>query len=204
VVAPFRYRHPHRGEAGFTLIEILVVLAVFGMLSLVLWSGLGAGVQGWSTGERLAADTREMRGMETILRAEIERAEKAGRGEGVFQGRPDVVAFVAWMPEAAGYHSAVRVGIGVDKRGVLVVRWVPTVRTGCQPEAGPPRQEDLARGVQRIRFSYYGTTGGTSEWVERWDRRELPLLVRVQIVFADTRRSWPDIVIRPILAGQAE
>ena len=40
-------------------------------------------------------------------------------------------------------------------------------------------------------------------WSEVWNQPLLPLLVRVQLRFPDRDvRSWPDLIVRPMIDGQ--
>ena len=64
----------------------------------------------------------------------------------------------------------------------------------------------LLTDVAELRFAYFGQRElrQAPTWSEVWDQPALPLLVRVQLRFADRdQRSWPDLIVRPMIDGQA-
>ncbi len=189
-------------DDGFTLLEILVVTVVFGLLSVALWEGIGVGTHGWSMAEHRHDDEMAGQGIEDALRRLIERADIPDNGgAGRFSGQADRLRVIAWLPEKNGYEKEVEAAFGVDAHHELVVRWQPYRRANCPEQPEALHEEILARGISAIDFSYYGLQGGRHVWQSTWNSPYLPLLVRVQVHFLTAGRSWPTMMIRPLLSG---
>ena len=54
-------RGAHRGQAGFTLLELVVAITLMGLVLVMLYSGLRAGLNGWDSGEARAEATNRLR-----------------------------------------------------------------------------------------------------------------------------------------------
>jgi general secretion pathway protein J len=189
-------------ESGFTLLELLVVTVVFGLLTTALWEGLSIGTRGWSQGQRLYDSTAELQGMEDALRRVIARAEPSDSGlPPSFGGLPDRLRLIAWLPQDGGWHRDIEAGLGLNARHELVLRWRPFRRAACVGDDVSFREEVLAGNVRSVTFSYYGRKGDVHVWQDGWTAAALPLLVRVRIDFIDGARTWPTILVRPLLAG---
>lgn len=189
-------------DDGFTLLEILVVTVVFGLLSVALWEGIGVGTHGWSMAEHRHDDEISGQGIEDALRRLIERADVPDNGgAGKFSGQEDRLRVISWLPEKNGYEKEVEAAFGVGAHHELAVRWQPYRRAICAEQPDALHEEILARGVSSIEFSYYGLQGGRHVWQSVWNSPNLPLLVRVQVHFLAPGKSWPTMMIRPLLSG---
>ncbi len=67
VAAVFRAR-----ESGFTLVELMVALALLGLMSATLAGSLALAGRSWDAGEAKVADTASMRVAQGFLRAQLE------------------------------------------------------------------------------------------------------------------------------------
>ncbi|WP_086642739.1 prepilin-type N-terminal cleavage/methylation domain-containing protein [Acetobacter sp. DsW_063] len=190
------------GDAGFTLLEIIVVTLVFALLSTALWQGSAIGVRGWALEQKTFEHMSDLQSMEDALRRIVTRSELSDPGlPPAFTGVNDRLSLISWLPQQEGYAHEIEAGIGVDAKHRLVLRWRPYRRARCAGAEQAFHEEVLARDIQAISFSYYGRKESFHGWQSNWSRPELPLLVRIHIVTMTPGVQWPDMLIHPSLSG---
>jgi prepilin-type N-terminal cleavage/methylation domain-containing protein len=196
---------PNVSTAGFTLLEILVVLAVLGLLFVALLQENRFVLLGWDRQARLLSRSEDLDAVARTLRHLIEQAAPGSKWETlVFAGSVHSVTFTSVMPAAMEGMSPRRadVELTVDRMHQLMAVWTPhrhAVRVG--PPVRPERTEILG-GVERLDLSYLPAGTGAA-WVSSWQDAALPRLVRVRMVFSDPgHASWPDILAAPMLQTQ--
>jgi general secretion pathway protein J len=179
---------------GFTLLEILVVLAVFGLLLVGLSQGLHYGVQAWRTQMRMTQAHGDLNEVDSVVRHIIEvMAPGHGTDPAPMTGGRDVLAMVTELPSA----GQVEASLLVDPRHRLVLSWRLYRHAQRLRAAAPPTTEVLATGVSGAEFSFWRPTGG---WQPVWNGPDLPALIRVRLTFPPgDLRHWPDIVAAPLL-----
>lgn len=186
--------------AGFTLLEILVVVAIIGLILAALSAGLQFGQAALRAQTRDSAAENQLSPVDHILRTLLARAwPDAGNANARFQGTARTLSFRTVLPESL---SAVRirdadVTIGVDAGHRLVLTWLPWYRHWTVPQPLPERVELLAN-VDHVEFSYWDPTLHLppGDWVNAWIGMPAPKLLRVRLIFvkgADLR--WPDIIV---------
>jgi len=198
--SPTASRNCH-GQAGFTLLELLVALVVVGLLLAGLGQALHGGLLAWTAqGRRTAAD---LDSMERLLRRMIAEADPGNSATDIaFHGEPHRLSFLTRLPHAFSTlppgeapNADAEVTVGIDAQQRLVLRWLPTPnakRIGPPPVAG---ETVLAEGVTGLDLAYARTAEQGGLWQATWATPLLPTLVRIRLVFrhGDARR-WPDIV----------
>ena len=116
-------------QAGFTLLEILVVLVVLGFLMLGLAEGTRFGLRAWDTETAMTTRRADMDAMERVLRTTIAAADPGDVSEQVpFKGRRHTLSFVGRLPMSAGGAMVTRqadIALSVDGAQRLVLRWSP-------------------------------------------------------------------------------
>ncbi len=113
------------GADGFTLLELLVVLAVLGGLVVGLAQGLHFGVQLWNQQRRSLDGVSELDAADRALRGLIEQMDPGGRIETAdIDGTAETLRFTSRLPEAAGAAQTRRaeVMLLVDPLHRLVLR----------------------------------------------------------------------------------
>ena len=193
-------RQGQRRQRGFALVEILVALAVLGLVVLGLGQGLRFGLQAWSRAAEISDAGEEMEAVDRILRHLIARMDPGTQTRPApFAAGPGRLAFVSSLPAPPGQpERRVEAMLSLDegRRGLLVLRWRPYLHARpLRPQ--PFAEAGLLRGVSGIEFAFWNQAGGGG-WSAGWSGIGLPPLVRVRLAFAPPgRRHWPDIVAAP-------
>ncbi len=185
---------------GFTLLELLVVLAVLGFLMVGLTQGLHLGIQLWNRQQQALDAVSEFDTTDRALRELIEQMDPGGRLEmSDIDGTARTLHFITRLPEAADALPTRRaeVLLLVDRNHRLMLRWTPSLHaTPLVPVV--PAETELLRGVDHIEISYRAATPAAG-WQADWQNPVPPMLVRIHIAFARTdARIWPDIVASPL------
>lgn len=197
------------GEAGFTLLELLVTLAVLSCISTLL---LGAVVTVRQSAQRLLsgdAASVSVGAAQSILRARIEGLRAVQRGDRAtpvvdFEGTGDRLSFYAPpigrdAPGSLQAFRLLRMATGdivlfsassltenVDLRSPTIVGWTPT---------------RLVEGASEMSLTYFGPAPGITggAWQRFWSSRaQPPQLIRIAVKFPEgDRRRWSDLVVRP-------
>ena len=153
---------------GFTLIELVIALALIGLIALLLFSGLRLGTRAWEGVETTAEQTAESRSVRNFLTqalAQVRPTQVALEGKKitVFAGDAENLEFVAPLSEHVGTPGLyiLRLTLAEDGRLMLTHRLLhPEVLAGTDsiPEWTPfdgdeetpvtaPLDEDLAVGA---------------------------------------------------------
>lgn len=184
-------------DAGFTLLEMLVALVVFGLVMAGLAQTFRFGLTAWSATERRAVGPENMAAMDAAVAEMI-----AQTVPGSMTGRPGGFDFTTRLPAGAGLNGGLadaRILLAPD--GGLLLRYVQHPPGVPLAKPQQPRDEILARRVTALKISYLALqTDGAAEWTDTWTDTDQPLLVRVHIEFA-SGEIWPDLVAAPVNRG---
>lgn len=189
----------HR-EAGFTLLEMMVALVVFGFVMAGLAQSFKFGLTAWSATDRRIAGPERLAAMDSALRRMIEQAEP-----GSIAGGHGFLTVTTALPEGAGLSGGLAdVALQRDADGTLFLRYAahPPGLPLTRPPA--PQVEQLATGVSALQVSYLvQATGQPPVWSDRLLGGGGALLVRIHLTFADGR-EWPDLVVAPMAGAAAD
>ena len=187
--------------AGFTLLEILVAVAVMGLLLIGLLQGSRFVQFGWNQQARMLTGKENLDAVDRTLRHLFEQAKPGSEWESLwFVGNAHTVSFIGVVKRPAAVDKTQRadVTLGVDSAHRLLMVWAPhshVIWTSLQP---PASTTEILSGVQRLDLSYWRAEGGG--WISSWQDSAPPRLVRIRIVFlAEGAAPWPDIVVAPML-----
>jgi general secretion pathway protein J len=189
-----------RTDGGFTLLEIIVALVVFGLLLAGLSQGVRYGLQAWQSQVRLAGRQTDLDAVDRTLRHMIRVMDPgSGMDPAPVTGSRDRLSFVTSLPAAPGTDGTpqrVTATLLLDAHR-LELRWQPDLHATWLQRPPPGQQTLLEPNVAGLTLSYWQPQGG---WVSAWRGPNLPALVRLRVTFPPgDARHWPDIVIAPLL-----
>lgn len=192
-----------RSERGFTLVELMIALAIVGALLAVAFGGLRVALAAWRQGEDRAEAHQHVRAVATILtravaatypyRAPRERAPEPAL---LFRGGPSRIEFVT---QAAPFplqlpiaFTAVILSLEEGDHPGLVVR-----------ERALPNQNPFAGAavvfrdpaVTALGFRYMDASGS---WADTWEAdRAMPRAVRISVTatLGGRPETLPDITV---------
>lgn len=198
-----------RREGGFTLAEMLVALALFGMISALLAAVVQLITRLNGSARRGADAVEQVVSAQSVLRTRLEQmrplTDIRGLGDTITMvGLPGELSFTAPGFSAAGPHAVQALRLRRTNRGQLVLYTAPMLGGYDlrEPSVEGWSAVPLLDGVQWMEIAYFGPDrlSGRDLWQDRWVRRaQPPKLVRVRIGFADgDARSWPVLMVRPM------
>lgn len=192
-----------RQEAGFTLIEVLVSIAIGALLLASLGQILVTVREGWERSSELDERLEGRQILLSVVSRAIASALPAAalQPTEAFQGTSTGFAFVSLPPQAASGLGPVRVRLSVEPERGGTQRLALTIdaRDAVQPSrAGGPLRERwvLAQGLRRAVITY--TPRGTNQPLTQWgDPLSLPALVEIIAEYDDERRAPLVFAARP-------
>jgi len=206
-----------KSASGFTLLELIVALLLFAMISGVMFGSLSLAGRSWDGGEAKAAQVAEMRQTEEYLRAQLTsefplRSRKVVEIPLMFAGDRDEMRYAAALPsrvvEGGVYLFRLKVVKEGDKSRLVQERMIPDLDATTDQEFRDPDRSILAEGIAEIHLSYYGRDANANDadaptWRDRWeDKHRLPMLIKLDVK-PEKAPAWPTLVIEPRQAPEA-
>ena len=197
---------PRRGQAGFTLLEILLASTLLAVLLTLAYSTVSGAVRSTRSGEAQIERTDEVRVTQEFLRRQLSHAMPVafeqpddGGERKVFEADDSFLRFVAPMPghlSRGGLHvqwlefSSDRDGMRLDFDHHQLNGYDPDDPKGDSER--PP--VTLLDGIAEASFEYRALDdqGELGDWDSDWeDMESLPVLVKLSVRFENENRSWP-------------
>ena len=183
-------------ESGFTLIELVVALALAGLVSLILMHALGLSVRGLDRLSDRVERLDRRRALEALLRRALgsTAAIPVFEGQPAFVGQPDSLNFLSIAEEGGPGLYRIRLALDAQRPDR------PLILTRQLVGSTAPRRADgiLARNVKSFSLAYFGaaTLDAKPAWHSTWQASSTPpSLVRLSLDEGDGV-SRPPIVVR--------
>lgn len=193
--------HP---EAGTTLVELLVALALLALIALFIGEGI-ASLRAMAPVARRIEAAGDAALVRDHLRQTLgEALSRLPGSEAPFQGQAQRVAFLApgdTFLEVGGVSQIV-LSIEAGANGLDLVETRRVQRdTGAEPAA----RTLLLSGIDNAAFAYAPPiTGEAPDWRAEWgDAVTPPALVRLDVRLRDAARALPSLVVHPGSFGSA-
>lgn len=192
---------------GFTLLEILLALALMALMMLGLWGALAGATRVTRSADALMARSENVRTVQQFLRRHVAAAGMMPWTDGhgtrlrVFEGHPTSMQYVAPLPMQSGHAGLYVQVLSLQKTAsgaVLRLAWRPYANDASAPAA--PTEHVLLTDLRGGKFQYLAAAafGKPAAWRDDWQAvNSLPLAVRIRLDPAwSTRVAFPELVIR--------
>jgi general secretion pathway protein J len=206
-----------RGDAGFTLLELIIALALLAIIAALLSGSLSMAARSWDGGDKKAGDVASMRQTQEFLREQLTaelplRLKKVVELPLMFAGEHDEIRYAAALPprvqEGGAWFFRLAIAREGDKSRLVLERTYPDPTALENPQFTGAERSVLADGIGELAISYFGrdenaTDADTPTWRDRWDdRQRLPLLVKIEVK-PEKGLAWPPLVVEPRRAPES-
>lgn len=193
-----------RKARGFTMIEVLIAIGIFGMVMIAIYASWSSILRGSQIGLTAAAEVQRtrvsIRALDEALSAAVMYADNPKYYSFFADTAGDFayLSFVARLPESfpgsglfAG-QSMRRVTFQVDKERNLVLSQSTLLDISKEPYT-----IKLAPNTRVFAMEFYNPR--KNEWLPEWiSTNQLPVLVRVALDFGDAKQGNQSVTIRSI------
>jgi general secretion pathway protein J len=200
-------RASSNAQAGFTLAEVLVSLAILGLVLVLLFSNVRFGTRAWHAAELHSDRASELQTVSDLMRRQLAQAypfydSEQSRIE--FEGGPNSIRFKAPLPAHLALGGLYDIGYSVvadaEGRRLVMARALHRPGVDGRTRAVEDLPTTLIDGVEGIEIAYFGSAGGDHEpqWLRQWpNMTNLPSLIRIRVHFPpDDARVWPDLIVK--------
>lgn len=199
-------------QRGFTLLEILLALALLAFVMLGVWGAMRGAARVTRSADAVMAQGEAVRTVQQFLRRYIGAAGPQpfvmadGTAARMFRGDATSIEYVAPLPMQSGHAGLYIQTVSLQKEGAdMSLRLDYRPYTEQQSANGQPVEHVLLTDLRGGKFEYLAAAafGKPPAWRGDWQATNgLPLAVRIHLNPAwRTRVGFPDMVI-PVRTGQ--
>ncbi len=190
-------------RSGFTLVEMLVGLALLGLMTLLLFGALRFSIRSWDRAEIKTLQVVDLRIVEAVLRREIAKAfplriGQANENKIAFEGDSRQVHFVTALPAhlSGGGQSLVALELAEDRtearqnppgKALVLKHVIPDGETRDFSALDNSDRSVLLKGLEDVEFAFLGQDSDQTEasWRNQWtSSARTPALLRIKLKFA--------------------
>lgn len=173
-------------EAGFTLLELLVVITILGLILVALSGGVRFAGQAWQAQETRSVRQGDIDAVENLLR------ELVSTGT-AFQGGSGSLRFVTRLPDALARGGLYDVDLH-SAGDRLVLSWRPHFKGPMQ--GADTDEAELIKDLADFNVAYFTTAGGWQPALQ--DKAKPPQLIRLALRL-NGGRSGTSLVVAPMI-----
>ena len=185
--------------SGFTLLELMLSLAILGVVLLIIFGALRIGTRAWEKGEKDVEIQQRRRAVLDLIQKQIASAclyeIKTGDETFYFKGSDSEVEFVSRSPIAPGSRSGIvyvkySTGEGDQNEKMTLVLYERDMIFMKKEDFSSDAEEyslKLMSGFQNLQFEYLkmAEDGSETSWQSNWDssgdNKEMPLAVKMSL-----------------------
>ena len=188
-------------SGGFTLLELLITVALLSMLTVVLFGGLRFGTRAWEAAQTSADGGDKFLAAQAFLADRVSGAYplfvRASPEDGhvEFEGNSGSVTFLAPAKSPQGALEWVTIGTQDMNGAPALAVWTALE---LSPGSRPRLAAVLLKKLTSFQIEYFGSDRPRDRpsWRLSWHHGlTLPTSMRIRATFADRRMIWPDLVI---------
>jgi prepilin-type N-terminal cleavage/methylation domain-containing protein len=198
---------------GFTLIEVLVALALMSLIGTILIESLRMGGRAWQRVTREAANIDEVSRAQEFLRQRLgavyppQPATDISASSESFVGENETLEFSSAPPgDSDEALMRYRLGLSASDPGTVEIRYRSERNAMASELAAAWSSEPLLAHTSSLSIQFWEDSAGSpGRWVDRWaNTAKLPRLIRIDVQFAanDSRR-WPPLYVEPRIDTRA-
>lgn len=195
------------GSRGFTLVELLVTLALLVLLTSLMTGSLRFAARSLEIGARLDIQQsinvfRHLLQRQLAECLPLRSSDERGILRLSFSGTRDELRFMSSLPSRDGLPAGLYVATLKQSgarlgAGTLSLVFAGVISTGVTGDAGVHKPLQI-HSIEQLSISYFGTPRGASKpaWFDSWlGEDKLPQLIRVDVRFpAGDTRIWPPFI----------
>lgn len=203
-------QHEENGvsQQGYSLAELLVVLALLGMIAVAMSGGMRFGARLWEKSQSLGEQHDTVSGAQSLLRTVFQRIIPRDLDPGIandpdlFRATPARMSFTAVSPAAVDASEVARFELlvtGETGRRKLSLVWSPL--SGKQVR----HVQTLASDAREIEFWFAKLDqNGNLAWQREWaDETGAPALIVIRVSGrAGNAVYWPELMVRPRISRE--
>ncbi len=189
---------------GFTLVEILIVLTLFSLILVLVFSALHTSSLSWQASERQIEVNEDQRLVITFIKRQVAHTipllQLNKRNSNLlFKGEEDSLQFVSTLPAHRGGGGLYLLTLLADKDITLYYQKISDdITLSLEMDDEQIKSQVLISNIKAIEFRYYGRekTKDSPDWHEQWiEQKNLPDLISLRIISKSSADSWPEILV---------